>query len=79
MESLYVTIFWEMLEKLVKHAPLTTRPLPTVPDIILINDARPLWKMTIAGSAVNALDINAYSSTVTLRHGRPLTATAVAC
>lgn len=78
MESLYVTIFWEMLEKLVKHAPLTTRT-PPVPDIILINDARPLWKMTIAGSAVNALDINAYSSASTRRHGRPLTATAAAC
>lgn len=38
MGSLYVTIFGEMLQKLVKHVPLTTHS-PSA-DIILINDGR---------------------------------------
>lgn len=54
--------FWEMLEKLVKHVPLTTRSPP--PDIILINGGPALWKMTVAGAAVNVLAINTASSPV---------------
>lgn len=48
--------FWKMPVKLVKHVPLTT--LSPARDIVLINDASPVWKMTIAGFTVNVLAIN---------------------
>lgn len=59
--------FLEMLEKLVKHVPWTTRSPP--PNITLINGGPAVWKMATTGAAVNVWAISTASSHTTRHHG----------